>query len=291
MGRAVFIFYLNLLRLSTGYAVKALRSINSPEAKHLSLISHINNTIWNRFAHFMHVIQAKIYICGSFTSSDRGFVAVLKYDNLLLLLTLCCHFQISIQPILYDKVAERDTDVTKTGRCTETCQLTIFTRRSSRHSGVVYGIVGCNLLGNQGHYCIIRHLKNRHTFCSNDVADKSHSYRFCIFNVCKFLTQAIRKPIDHFVGVIFYISLHLFRFHADKLNILLPVCAQLSPHMHMMTDRGEGEFKSIVQACVRRDVPQSLFNKTFPLGSVSVYVFGSVCMKVLRVQQRLYVPV
>lgn len=141
-------------------------------------------------------------------------------------------------------MAERDIDVTKTGRRTETCQLTIFTCRSSRHSGVVNRIVGCNLLGNQGHYCIIRHLKNRHTFYSNDIADKSQSYRFCNFNVCKFLTQAIRKPIDHLVGVIFYISLHLFRFHVDKLNILLPVCALLSPHIHMMTDSGEGEFSS-----------------------------------------------
>lgn len=93
---AVFIFYLNLLRLSTGYDVKALHSINSPEAKHLSLISHVGDTVWNCFAHFMHVIQAKIYICGLFTSSNRGFVTVLKYDNLLLLLTLFHHFQMSI---------------------------------------------------------------------------------------------------------------------------------------------------------------------------------------------------
>ena len=177
MVSAVFIFYLNLLRLSTGYDVSALRSINSPEAKHLSLISHINNTVWNRFAHFMHVIQAKIYICGSFTSRDRGFVAVLKYDNLFLLLTVC-HTKLARLTFENDnKVAERDTDVTKTGGCTEICQLTIFTCRSSRHSGVVYWIVGCNLLGNQGHYCIIRHLKNRHTFYSNDVVNKSHTYR------------------------------------------------------------------------------------------------------------------
>lgn len=111
-----------------------------------------------------------------------------------------------------------DTDFTDTCRCTETGRLTIFTRRSSRHSGVVYWIVGCNLLGNQGHYRIIRYLKNRHTcIIQMTIQNKSHLQSF--FHLCRFLSQPIRKPIDHWVGVIFYISLHLFWFHLDKQRI------------------------------------------------------------------------
>lgn len=91
---------------------------------------------------------------------------------------------------------------------------------------------------------------------------------FCFLDPCKFLTQPIRKPIDHRVVVIFDILLHLFWLHVDKQNILLPVCALLSPHIHMITGMGEGE------ACVRGDIPQSLFNNTFPPG------LGSVCLGV-----------
>lgn len=55
----------------------------------------------------------------------------------------------------------------------------------------------------------------------------------------KFLTKPIRKPIDHPVVVTLHIPRHLFWFHADKQNILLPVCAPLSPRVHMIFDKAE----------------------------------------------------
>lgn len=59
--------------------------------------------------------------------------------------------------------------------------------------------------------------------------------------------------------------------HGSTENILLPLCALFSPcssqHMHMITDS-----EVFVQACVSRDLPQSLFNNTVPLWLRSVCV-------------------
>ena len=56
---------------------------------------------------------------------------------------------------------------------------------------------------------------------------------------------------------IFYISLHLFYSHVARQsnktqNILLPLCALLSPHIQMMTDRGrESSAQSRTGLCER----------------------------------------
>lgn len=110
-------------------------------------------------------------------------------------------------------------------------RLTVFTRRRSRHGGVVYWIVGCDLLGNQGHYRIIRHLKK-----GKHMKSEKESRDVPIFHMCTFLIQ----PIG--VGVVFYISPHLFWFHVDKQNILLPLCAAFSPNRTYDDWQGEGVF-------------------------------------------------
>ncbi len=81
--------------------------------------------------------------------------------------------------------------------------------------------------------------KQTHMYYANDyLKTKAFCRDLLFFHLCRFLIKPIRKPIDHCVGVIFYFSLHLFWFHVDKQNILLPLCALFSPHIHTMTDRG-----------------------------------------------------
>lgn len=112
------------------------------------------------------------------------------------------------------------THTTETWRWTGTGRLTVFTCWSSRHSGVVHWIVCCNLLRNQGHYCIIRHLKNSHTvqMSAQSKPEKPFVYILC-FHLGASLTQPIQNPIDHCMSVIFYISLHLLCFHMGRQRI------------------------------------------------------------------------
>lgn len=91
--------------------------------------------------------------------------------------------------------------------------LTIFTCRRSGHCGVIYWVVSCHLLGNQGHHCIIRYLQNRCTH--HERTPQTQSCLFWGFHFSRLLTQA-RRSIHHCVGVIFCIHFHLFWFCVSK---------------------------------------------------------------------------
>ena len=108
-----------------------------------------------------------------------------------------------------------DTNTHKIERCAKTGLLTIFTCRSSRYSRIIYWIVGCNLLGNQGHHCIIRYLKNRHKGTVKSLFRIQLLCFFHFFHLCRSVAQHNMKKIYHCVGVIFYTS-HWFWFCVNK---------------------------------------------------------------------------
>lgn len=117
--------------------------------------------------------------------------------------------------------------------------LTIFTCRCSGHCGVIYWVVSCDLLGNQGHHSIIRYLENRRTH--HEMTPQTQNCLFWGFHFSRLLTQAARS-IHHCVGVIFCIPYHPFWFCVSKHRMCYYPYARCSAHtsLRWMTGGSEG---------------------------------------------------